>query len=602
MGTGTSSAAASSPPASSGAAGDAPRRLTPPPALGVVEGIVARYEAAKSRASNWRSRWEDAAHYIRPNKGGIVTASSPGASLTGQLFDSTAGESAGIMSAGLVSMITPTGELWFQCAPQRADNDANAEWLDACGAVMADALIQSKFYLAIHEAFVNLATFSLGGLYISEEHDGAAPFAFTNLVVGSFYIDEDEHGHVDTVFRTFEWTARQCLQEFGEEALSPEMRREIERSGGASGASGSGGSTLQDTKHTVLHAIFPRDKRDVKSGATLPQFRPYVSLFVDAANKHVLRHDGAYELPVAVSRLDRGNGEIYGRGPSDSAMPDIKVVNRARRSWLLTVEQVANAPWLVPTSQAQFKPDVRPGGRSFYDDRAGSSPPTRMEPSAQMLAALSQDIEAQRETIRRAFYVPMFQMLSNPGAMAKQKTAFEVSQMVQERLVLFHPLFSRIVEELLDPLLNRCFFILFRGGYFPPPPTGRISFKFDYISKVALAIKATQNQSVAYMLQAIQGLAQFDPSIGSIIDGRKTARKLARNVGLPPDILRSDDELDEIAEQQQQAAMMAQMPQLAGAMKQGASAAKDLGPEAQAQMGAAISGGIEGATEGGDIL
>lgn len=548
--------------------------------------LLERFEGGFSRQANFRSRWNDAATYIMPSKGGITVSREPGAQQTTEIYDSTANEAALVMAGGLISSLVPAGELWFRLTAKPNASPEAAQWLDDCTHRMAAALHASNFYLGIHEDFLDMAAFSVSALFVEEGRqakDGhGAALNFTNIPVGTFVIEEDADAKVDAVFRQFEFTARQAEQRWGRDVLSKSMCDALD----------SKDTKQAQKKFKMLHAVYPRAKEDVKNGPTVPKRRPVASVYVDVEARRVIENGGYYEMPAACARFLRGNNEIYGRGPSDQVMPEIKLANRIRRDLLLAIEKTIDPGWLAPEDSSS-RVDNRPGGVTYYDASNPANKPERLDGNIRIDYA-QQELSSARDTIRRAFFVDMFQMLSNPEAMKREKTAFEVAQLLQEKLVLFHPIFARLVQEKLNPVLERVFNVLLRAGYFLPPPVidgETLEYEIDYVSKIALAIKAAQNGSVATMMEMVAQMAQFDPTVAMVVNWQAAVRLVNRNLGVPAEIIRSQEEVAEMVQAQEQAAAAAQAMQAADAAAKGARAAKDLGPEAQRQAVEALSQG-----------
>jgi hypothetical protein len=557
---------------------DAPdKTAAQPSALG--EMLVRRYERAKSAQTNWRSLWDFAARYVMPTKGGILSGVTPGQPLTDDIFDTTANESAFTLAAGLLTSLTPPNENWFRLVPRDDGDTELASWLDDCTERMSKLIVASNFKLAIHEAYSDLAAFSFEGLICEEISTvGKSPLNFINIPVGTFTVEEDAQAAIDTLFRSFDFTARQCAQQWGSEALPKDIRAALL----------SQDPSDADKKFRILHAIYPRKPDDVQEGLTVPQRRPWASVYVHIGDKSVIEESGYYERPHACGRLLRGNNEIYGRGPSDQSKPDIKMANRLSLNILLGIDESVNPHWL--TGDPDFVPNNQPGSRMVWNAGMGAAgKPERLEFQGRLDVAQAK-LDQHKDNIRRAFFVPMFQMLSNPEAAKKDMTAYEVSVRVQEKLLLFHPMFARIVQEILDPLLTRIFGVLLRRGYFPQPPEAfdAIDFEIDYISKIALAIREAQSHALVRMLELLGMIVQFDPSTGDIIDFHAAVRGSARNFGLPSSWQRSQEEVAQRAEANRQAALAQQLPAIADAAQKGSAAAKNLGPDAQAAMTEAL--------------
>jgi hypothetical protein len=447
---------------------------------------------------------------------------------------------------------------------------------------MARMIHSSNFYEAGFECFHDLAAFSICALFCEEVEDSdAMPVNFVNVPVGTFVIEENRYGRVDVLMRKFEWTARQCEQRWGRAALSKPMQELLLSDSG----------DRESRKFEILHCVFPRS--DYKTGKmAAAKERPWASVYIDCAAAHVLEENGYYEQPFAVCRLGRGNNEIYGRGPADRAMPTIKTLQQFRRNMLLVGNKLINPTWLLAAG-AEYLVDNRPGGRFYWDNSNPANRPERV-PVEERIDWAQAYIESLRDEVRTAFYVPMFQMFTNPDEARRQKTAYEVQQMSQEKLLLFSPIFGRTAVEFFNPMLRRLFDVMLRRGLLDTPPGALevLDYDVDYVSKIALAIKASQSGALLAMAQLAGQMAPLDPDAALVVNWGKASRGVMRNLGLPVEWQRSEDEVLQIKQAAAQAAAMQQIEQMAGAAQKAGAAAKNLGPDAQAAaMGALTQGG-----------
>ena len=185
--------------------------------------------------------------------------------------------------------------------------------------------------------------------------------------------------------------------------------------------------------------------------------------------------------------------------------------------------------------------------------------------------------EKKREAVRRLFHNDLFQMLGGiePGKM----TAYETMQRFSEKLDMFSPSFKMVTTEILAPLVKRCFTILFKQGYFAPPPpevfvqTSRGFVmpmpQVSFVSKMALAIRALENRSWVEFMNVITPMLQVDPTIADNFDLDRATLGIARNLAVSTGWVRKPEDRDAMREQraqaQQQAQAMQQAQQLADA-------------------------------------
>ena len=108
------------------------------------------------------------------------------------------------------------------------------------------------------------------------------------------------------------------------------------------------------------------------------------------------------------------------------------------------------------------------------------------------------------------------------------------------------------------------------------------AIRFEYQGPLNQAQRASVGMGILNALQAVTPLAQIDPTVTKLFDIVGCARELAEINMVPERLLRSDDEIDAMAEQDAQAAAAQQLLQAAPVA---ASAAKDFA-QAQAMGGA----------------
>jgi hypothetical protein len=540
--------------------------------------IIKRQESLEGAQFNFRARWQDCATFIANRKGNILAQHSEGEETQQDIYDTTATQAAMVAASGTLANLTPPGELWgrFKAKKKAGQprNDAEDAWFKKSTEQFFDILYGSNFYEAWHETLYSLWCFSTADLI--EQGDDDTVLNFAECPVGTFYIAENSKGRVDTVYRKFELTARQAAQEYGKDSLGADCQAACDD------------PKKQDSKFWFVEEITPRANwRDVPYAEG--ELRRFSCIYVDVKGKVVVKETGYYENPHNVCRLMCSNNEIYGRGPGIDLMPEIKLVNRMEQDLLLGLELAVRPPWLVP-ADSPYRPDNRPDGVNYWSAKSPMEEPKQMQ-SVARLDLGEQKTEQKRTRIRDGFFVPMFQILTQMEEMKRQKTAFEVAQMLQEKLILFAPFFGRITREILTPALITGFNLCARAGVFDPPPlvNGQesLEFEIEYVSKIALALKAAKQQSLARMISLIDVVSKFYPGAVEVINWERALKASMDDDALPVDWQNSDEEIAALRQQRMQ---MAMTEPVANAMKKTASAAKDLGPEAQQMATDQIAG------------
>jgi hypothetical protein len=477
------------------------------------------------------------------------------------------------LAAGQLNYVTPATDRWFAFEPpeemKEQGGDAAARWYQLCTEIAFRELARSNFYLEIHELFLDRGGF--GTSIIFAEEGKRVTLKFENWEVGTYSIAEDDEGVVDTVFREFELTCRQAVQKFGIENVGETIQKCYEERK----------PTSLDKKFTFIHAIFPRADDQRKPGKVDGPNKPVASVYVSLADKVCVRNSGYDEAPAAVSRFLKWGKSPYGYSPSIEALPTVRQVNFIEKQMDALAELAAFPRILIPDG-LEGDVDLRSGGVTVFDPNNVNAVPKEWATQGRYDIGL-QRVAAKQKQIEEAFHVTLFKMFAERE---KQMTAREVIERVQEKLVQFSPTFARMTTELLNPLLERVFGILFRAGKFPDPPeevfvvtAEGVSLPLPqvaYTSKIALAIKALENQSFLQFVEIVAPLVQVDPAVMDAIDTDKAMKGLARNLSLPVGWMRSDEDIAAIrqqrAEAQQAQASAEQAKLVAGAAKDASAA------------------------------
>jgi hypothetical protein len=101
-----------------------------------------------------------------------------------------------------------------------------------------------------------------------------------------------------------------------------------------------------DKEVELLHCVYPRD--DVDKGKKAATMLPVASVYIDEKEKHVLAEGGFDEMPYMVSRWSKTVGEVFGRSPAMTALPDIKMLQEIMKTTIKAAQKIVDPPLLVP--------------------------------------------------------------------------------------------------------------------------------------------------------------------------------------------------------------------------------------------------------------
>ena len=542
--------------------------------------LIARYDRLKSDRGTWDTLWQDIANYVQPRKSQITTKKTEGIDgFTDDLYNLTAIRSNQILAGGQMDYLF-SGK-WFSYDPPaelKADDDAK-HWFQACTEVTMRELSRSNWNLEVHEMLLDRGCFGTAALLLEEGVKNR--LAFHKFDVGTFVIEEDHEGQVDTLIREFKLTARQAVQKFGRDALGPIVGKAADD------------QRKIDQKFEFIHAIYPRTEGEYDRTKIDGINKPIASCYVSKDDKMLVKESGYDEMSIAVSRFLKWGDQPYGYSPSIEALPTVRQVNFIEKNMDALAEIKAFPRVLVPDSM-EGDLDLRAGGATTFDPNNPNAMPKEWGTSGEYNIG-KERIEMKDKAIKEAYHVDLFQMLQQ---IERQMTAFEVQQRLAEKVTAFSPTFYRLQTEVTNPLLLRTFAMLFRLGRFPSPPQsvmvetqpgmmGLAMPEVTLTSKLAMAIKAAENNAFVQMVSILAPLAQMDPTILDNYDLDKATRGIGRNLAVPTGWERSIEEVGELRQGRAQAAQQQQAIEQAQGAAKAAKDASAASPEVRkAVMGA----------------
>ena len=510
----------------------------------LAKDLISRLNRLSSARTVWESHWQELAERFRPHRADFTAQQTAGAKRTEDSFDSTPLLAVRGLATAIDFILKPKTSNWLSL--RAADKELNEDdavkgWLERSERQIWTAIYSpgAKFIERTNEVDNDLVTFGTGLLFIGEKI-GEGELLFRSLRLANTYIAENAKGDIDTVFRTFKYTARQAVQAFGRKVLGEKVLEALN-------------DDQPDKEFRFLHAVFPRRERE--PGHLDNRNMPFASFVVEIASEHVIEESGFHEFPYAVPRWDTSTEEVYGRSPGMLALPDAKTLNRMGRTMLRTGEKIADPPLLAPDDGVIGPPRLFPGGITYYDAtlfrRGGGVPIQPLQTGANLPITLEMQ-ERTRDQIWTAFFRNVLQ-LPVPG---KQMTATEILERRQEFLRVIGPTFIRLETGYIAPIAERVFNILLRGGVFDEPPErlrGR-RVKFEYASVVQKAQKQIDVAAAAATIDILAPFATVDPTIMDHFDGDRIAPGVAAAQGFPTDWMRPIDRVQAIREARQQAA------------------------------------------------
>lgn len=516
------------------------------------EQLCRRFEKIKSDRAVIESHWQDLAKFFLPERTATLIQSVPGQKFDSTVYDSTGFHALQVAAAGLHGYLTNPTDRWFSLGVPGQDSGEAQEWLHYVEEDIFDTLNRSTFSEQVHEAYLDLFCFGTTAFYEQEIPGGEV--SFHTRPMSEIFIVEGEDGQVDTVFRSFEMTARQAYQRWGKECGDSAMRH----------------MTANKPDETVeyLHVVLPREEREY--GKKDKYNMPIASVWLDYKTKKVVSEGGYEDMPFFTPRYSKTSGNVYGYSSCMVGLSDMKMLNAMVKTSIKAAQKLVDPPVILPNDGFMLPFKTTPGAVNFKNVGLNESFEVLQIPH-QLPVGLEME-ERRRQMIQGIMFTDLFLMLAQ--LKDKQMTAREVTERVNERMIVLSPVLGRIMREMLKPVIMRTFNIRYRNGRIPPPPAEieGLESTIEFISPLAMAQKMAKSNQINELMGTLLSMAQGLPGLVKLIDEIKVGRELAK-VYNQSNLLRSDDELQEIAQKE---AEMMQMQQGLEMAKQGADVAKGL--------------------------
>jgi len=517
-----------------------------------VEAQLSRFKTLDSDRANWKWYWEDVARYCAPRRMGFMGKRTDGdRRVTPQIYNPIGINCVQTLAAALHGMVMNPATNWLRIRLTNDELDDTPEaraWTNGVSKRIATTLAspQTSFHTNANQLLEDLSSIGTGVMYCGQQKSGHL-FVRTHTI-GEVVIAENEYGFVDTVMRDSEYTVRQLIM-IWRDNVSKKVRELYDKG-------------KYDRKFKVVNVCTPRrdDQRDMD--IKTPAHMPIAIAYIEEDTETLLEESGTEEMPYVVPRWWLATGEVYGRSPAMTALPQIKVSNVATKTVLDAAEKAVNPPLTVPHEGLIGPVRSSPGALTYLRNKTEIG----QLPTSAQLPYAGEYIQALDNSIRTTMFVDQVQFVGD-----FKMTATEVIQRQTERMRLLGPVLGRLENEFLNPLIVRVFGIMNRMGLFDKPPQGiqGADMRIEYQSPLARAQKSQIAQGFQQALATMEPLAKLSPQIAEQllgpIDFSKVTPTLFDWFGVDTDLLKGDQQMDQDARMAQARQMVAMAPPLAQA-------------------------------------
>lgn len=492
-----------------------------------VDEIKSRFDELKENRRLFEPRWQEAEQYVAPavyNWSDLNAIPS-----VPSRYDSSPCQKLKTLVAGLVGYSISPNINWFKLNLQdqeQIDMYAVKDWLEQCETYTQAEFTRSNLYSEASKWIEYAAVDGHSVMLIDEDVDRNR-LRFTTMRNNEIFLDVDDYGEVDTVYREYYMTIRNAVKFFGYENLDEAYQQKYDDI-----------KNWNDRIH-LLYAVYPREERDknIKNAEN----KPIAAVYIDLEHSKVIQESGYDEMPFAVFEWDKISGMAYSNSPAVSALPDIKALNIIANSSLKIAQTSAEPPLVVPSYLKTV--NLVPRGRTYVDN-----------PQTDLIAPIKtgenypitlQIKESYDQKINDWFFVDFFLMLQQKQG---QMTATEVMELQGEKSATLASLVVALNEG-LTKIIKRSFNLLMRNGRLPGIPQSLMeantSLKIEFDGPLSQAQKKYHSAGgITQALNLVFPIIQAHPEAADYVNWDELTKRAMEGQGMPQSVIMEDRDVE----------------------------------------------------------
>lgn len=524
----------------------------------------------KTERATWDPHWHLLSDYIQPRRTRFNTTDrNKGDRRNQNIVDNTATLASRTLQSGMQAGITSPARPWFGLTtydPDLAKFGRVKTWLWDTTRRMQMFMLRSNIYNSFPIAYGDMGIFGSQAMVLQEDPNiGMRTHVFP---IGSYAMSVNQYGIVDQFVREYQRNVRQVVGEF----VWDDIEKKFHWERVSVTVKNMWDAANYNSPVELIHVVMPNIEYEPHYMES--KYKKYASLYFEPGNNRqndYLKESGMDRFPILGSRWDVLGDDTYGVSPGMMALGDTKGLQIMQKRKAQGIEKIINPPMTGPTSLKSHRASIVAGDMTYVDVREGQA---GFKPAHEVRISVEEillDIQDHQKRISRAFYEDLFLQLTL--STRREMTAREVEERHDEKLIMLGPVLERLNDELLDPVIDLVFDIMWSQGKIPPPPPelqGK-PLRVEYVSIMAQAQKSIAIGAVERYAGFVGGLMKVDPSIGDRADWDELVKEYAEVVGVTPKGVRGDDEVVVIraqrAKQQQQQAAAEMMANNAKAVQ-----------------------------------
>lgn len=515
-------------------------RLTP-------EQIFKRHEIAQKKKDEFQSLYQDAYEFALPQRQlyGVWEGGSVGSKKMQRVFDSTAINSTQRFANRLQSVIFPPQRKWCNldagtAIPAESRGTAQAV-LEQYNDKMFAVLKQSNFDIAIGEFLLDMAVGTAAMMV--QPGDDVQPINFVPVPLFLVSYEEGANGQVDNVYRRMRMKGESIMRQWPDADISPELKRRID-------------DKPTDDVEMLEATIFDQKRGD------------YCYHVIEKVSKTEIVYRRRKSSPWVISRYMKVAGEIYGRGPLMTALPDIKTLNKTKEL-LLKNASLAVSGVYTAADDGVLNPNtvkIAPGAIIPVARNGGPQGPALMAlPRSGDFNVTQLVINDLVQSIKRILLDE-----SLPPDNMSARSATEIVERMKELAQNLGSAFGRLINETMIPLVAKILEVMDEKGLIDMPlRVNGLEVKVSPVAPLAMAQNMEEVNAIMQYSQLMQTGA-FGQDGQVALKNDMVVDYIGEKMGVPASVRNTQAEravlLEEMQAQQATMAVAQSQAMQAGAM------------------------------------
>lgn len=522
-----------------------------------------RHAAMKNIRQPFESLWADIRDHFEPKIGMALDDTAPSARADRRGDEKIKNSHPRALlhrtAAGLQSGITNQAQKWLSLITldqNAAQRSSAKQWLSTATDIMLEAMARGNLYTTLDEVYLHAPAFGQS-VFVTVPGDEPGDVHHELSDEGDYWIGENRRGRVNKLIRRIWMTPSKMIEIFGRGWIDDNLRRMAE-------------SAAAETEYEVFNLITPNE--EIPEFSDIPRARKYVSVYwcaASQANNGILAVRGFDYNPIIAPRMKKA-GSVYGFGWGEIGLGDSKQLQTLESDKMQMVAQEATPTLAAPASlRGNTILDNYPGGIVWDKDDAQTGQRVRrlIDPGQGLPHAVSSIAETEKR-LDIIFFADLFSALLNiTQSQPHTMTAREVTEISAEKVALLGPVLSRFNTDMLGPLVQAYFYILWSAGAFPPPPPELLSgvpLGVRYSSALHVEqISTTKMKGLIQVLDIVGMVAQLKPEALDKLDGDQTIDDVMSVLPDSAAVILDDDKVALIRQQRAEQQAAAQRAQFA---------------------------------------